>query len=162
MKAYGRVDVQTHLFLTSVLVGGEWSASCPGHFTTGERALGTHSIGGWVGRRTSLGDMEKRKFLLLPGIELRRKCTALRQNNGQCGHSWIWIMEIHPLLNTWGGSVLDRTDALYSGCIRILAKRLAIWLGIFVGFLYIQANAGSSMSIQTTVSFHTFPSSFTH
>jgi hypothetical protein len=27
MKAYGGVDVQMHIFLTSALVGGEWSAS---------------------------------------------------------------------------------------------------------------------------------------
>jgi hypothetical protein len=29
-------------FLTTALVGGEWSASCPCHFTTEERAPGTH------------------------------------------------------------------------------------------------------------------------
>jgi hypothetical protein len=31
----------------------------------------THWIGGWVGPRTGLDDMEKRKFLPLPGLELR-------------------------------------------------------------------------------------------
>jgi hypothetical protein len=36
MKAYGGVDVQMHIFLTSALVGGEWSASRPGRFTLGE------------------------------------------------------------------------------------------------------------------------------
>jgi hypothetical protein len=41
MKAYEVVDVYIHIFLTSALVGGEWSASRPGHFTTGERAPGT-------------------------------------------------------------------------------------------------------------------------
>jgi hypothetical protein len=41
MKAYGGVDVYSHIFLTSALVGGEWSASRPGRFTTGERARGT-------------------------------------------------------------------------------------------------------------------------
>jgi hypothetical protein len=29
MKTYGGVDVQTHVFFTSALVGGEWSASRP-------------------------------------------------------------------------------------------------------------------------------------
>jgi hypothetical protein len=57
--------------LTSTLVGGEWSASCSSLFTLGERAPATHWIGGWVGARTGLDDMEKRKFLPLPGLELR-------------------------------------------------------------------------------------------
>jgi hypothetical protein len=62
MKAYGGVVVQIHIFLTSALVGGEWSASRPGHFTPGERAPGTHWIGGWVDPRAGLDDVEKRKF----------------------------------------------------------------------------------------------------
>jgi hypothetical protein len=59
------------VLLTSALVLGEWSASCPGRFTPGERAPGTHWIGGWVGPRPGLNDVEKRKFLTLPGLELR-------------------------------------------------------------------------------------------
>jgi hypothetical protein len=61
MKAYGGVGVQFHVFLTSAVVGGEWSASPPGHFTPGERALGTHWIGGSVGPRTGLDDVGKRR-----------------------------------------------------------------------------------------------------
>jgi hypothetical protein len=38
MKAYGGVDIQILVFLTSVLVGGEWSASSPARFTARERA----------------------------------------------------------------------------------------------------------------------------
>jgi hypothetical protein len=53
------VDVQIHVFFTSAVVGGEWSASRPGRFTPGERAPGTHRIGGWVGPRTGLEDVEK-------------------------------------------------------------------------------------------------------
>jgi hypothetical protein len=59
------------LFLTSALVGGEWSTSRPGRFTTGERAHGTHWIGGWVDLRAGLDNLEKRKFLTSPGLELR-------------------------------------------------------------------------------------------
>jgi hypothetical protein len=59
MKTYVVVDVQTHVFLTSALVGNEWSASRFGHFTPGERDPGTHWIGGWVGPRASLDNMEK-------------------------------------------------------------------------------------------------------
>jgi hypothetical protein len=65
METYGGADLQIRVFLTSALVGGEWSASRPGRFTPG-----THWIGGWVGPRTGL-DVERRKILLLPGIELR-------------------------------------------------------------------------------------------
>jgi hypothetical protein len=59
------------LFLTSALVGGEWSTSRPGRFTPRERAPGTHWIGGWVDLRAGLYDLENRKFLTLPGLELR-------------------------------------------------------------------------------------------
>jgi len=34
--------------LTSALDGGEWSALRTGRFIPGERAPGTHWIGGWV------------------------------------------------------------------------------------------------------------------
>jgi hypothetical protein len=59
-----------HIFLTSALVGGEWSALRPGRFTPGERTPGTHWIGGSVGSRAGLDDVEKRKSLILPGLEL--------------------------------------------------------------------------------------------
>jgi hypothetical protein len=54
------------LFLTSALDIGELSASRPSRFTPG-----TRWIGGWVGPRDGLGDLEKRKFLTQPGPELR-------------------------------------------------------------------------------------------
>jgi hypothetical protein len=71
MKAYGGVDAQIHIFLTSALVGGEWSASRPCHFTPGEIASGILWIGGWVCNKGGLDDAEKRKFLTLPRPELR-------------------------------------------------------------------------------------------
>jgi hypothetical protein len=70
MKAYGGVDVWIYIFLTLALAGGEWSASRPCRFTPGEIAPGTHWIG-WVSPRAALDDVEKRKFLTLPGLELR-------------------------------------------------------------------------------------------
>jgi hypothetical protein len=38
IKAYGGVLVQIHAFFTSALIGGEWSAPCPCHFTPWEKA----------------------------------------------------------------------------------------------------------------------------
>jgi hypothetical protein len=56
--------------MTSSLDGGEWSASRPGRFTPRERAPGTHWIGGWVGPRTVLEAVVKRKIPSPPpGIE---------------------------------------------------------------------------------------------
>jgi hypothetical protein len=54
------MDVYIHVFLTSALVGGEWSTSRPGRFIPGERAP-----------RTVLDDVKKRKISPLPGLELR-------------------------------------------------------------------------------------------
>jgi hypothetical protein len=45
-------------FLDLGIIGGEWSASHPCPFTSGERAPGTHWTGGWVDPRVGLDDME--------------------------------------------------------------------------------------------------------
>jgi hypothetical protein len=65
------VGIEDQIFLTSALVGGEWSASRLGRFTPKERASGTHWIGGWVGPRAGVENVKKRIFLTLPGLELR-------------------------------------------------------------------------------------------
>jgi hypothetical protein len=72
MKTDREVDAEIHIFLTSALVGGEWLASHLGRFTPGERAPSTHWIGGWVDPRAGLDDVERTKFLTLPGLEDRR------------------------------------------------------------------------------------------
>jgi hypothetical protein len=58
MKAYGTVNVQIHIFLISALVAGEWSASRAWRFTPEEIASGTHWIGGRVGPRAGLDNVE--------------------------------------------------------------------------------------------------------
>jgi hypothetical protein len=63
MKTHGRVEIQLHRFLTSVLDGGEWSASRHDHFATRERDPDTHWIGGWVSHRDSLEAVAKKKYL---------------------------------------------------------------------------------------------------
>jgi hypothetical protein len=60
MKAYGGVDVYIHVFLPSVLVGCEWSASRPGRSNPF-----AHWIESWVAPSDGLNDVEKRKFLTL-------------------------------------------------------------------------------------------------
>jgi hypothetical protein len=67
MKAYGGVDVQIHIFLTSALAGGEWSASRPGRLIPGERAPGTHWIG-WVDPRSRPGRHGEEKILDSTGM----------------------------------------------------------------------------------------------
>jgi hypothetical protein len=57
--------------LTSAVVGDEWSASRLCRFTLRDKVPGTRWIGGWVGSRTGLDHMEKRKFLSLSELELR-------------------------------------------------------------------------------------------
>jgi hypothetical protein len=52
--------------------GTSWrSVSRPGLFNPEERASGTHWTGGWVDPRADLDDVEMRKSLALPGLELQ-------------------------------------------------------------------------------------------
>jgi hypothetical protein len=63
MKMYGGSEGTAPAYLTSALDGGEWSASHSCCFTPRENVPGTHWVGGWVGPRTSLDAVEKRKIL---------------------------------------------------------------------------------------------------
>jgi hypothetical protein len=69
MKIYGE--------WTSVLDGGEWSASLPGRFTPG-----THWIGGWVGSRAGLDAVNKTVACIKP-ISRQIKRLETNQGNGQ-------------------------------------------------------------------------------
>jgi hypothetical protein len=62
MKTYGGVDVQIHVFLTSALVGGEWSATCFGRFTPWERSPGIHWVGVWVDPQSWSGRRGEKKI----------------------------------------------------------------------------------------------------
>jgi hypothetical protein len=57
--------------LTTALAGGEWSASRPDRSIPGERAPDTHWIGGSVDPIVGMDDVETKKFLTLPGLELQ-------------------------------------------------------------------------------------------
>jgi hypothetical protein len=67
-------------FLDQALVGGEWSASRPDRFISGERDPSTHWIEGWMEPRAGMDDVGTLKFLILPGLELRFLC---RPDRGQ-------------------------------------------------------------------------------
>jgi hypothetical protein len=53
-------------FLTLALDGGEWSASRPCRFTSGETAPCTHRIGDWVGPRAGLDTTGNRTRTVQP------------------------------------------------------------------------------------------------
>jgi hypothetical protein len=92
MKAYGGVDLQIHIFLTSALAGDEWSASRPGRFTP--RGKGPrYQLDRWMGGpQNSEDDVEKRKFLTLPGLELRPlNCPARNQSLYRLRYSGYYV-----------------------------------------------------------------------
>jgi hypothetical protein len=62
MKAYWRSGGIAPCILDLGTRLGEWSASRPGRFTPRERAPDTHWIGRWVGPRTVLDTVVKRKI----------------------------------------------------------------------------------------------------
>jgi hypothetical protein len=65
---YGVEDVQIEVFLASALVGNNWSFLGVGSFNLGEVVLFTHWIGGSVGPRAGVQNMEQRKILDPTGI----------------------------------------------------------------------------------------------
>jgi hypothetical protein len=78
MKTYGGDDVCTHVFLTSTLVGDEWSASRPGRFTQ------VKELQVPVGQEAELEPepiwTKKRTFFIVSGLELQPfRCPACSQ-----------------------------------------------------------------------------------
>jgi len=61
MKAYWDCGYSSTHSLTSMLDGGEWSASCPSCFSPRERAPCTHWIGSWVGPQSHSGHSGEEK-----------------------------------------------------------------------------------------------------
>jgi hypothetical protein len=67
MKIYLEADVWIQVFLTSPVVEGKWLTSRSCRFTPGERAPSAHWIGRWVGPRTGLDDVKRRRKLAPTG-----------------------------------------------------------------------------------------------
>jgi hypothetical protein len=53
----------------------------PAALPPGEKVPGTHWIGGWVGPTACLDDVEKTKFVTLPGLELRTVGRSARSQS---------------------------------------------------------------------------------
>jgi hypothetical protein len=76
-----------------------WSTSHPSRFNPWERAPSTHWTGGWVDPKAGLDDMEKRKFLILPGLELRPLgCPARSQSLYRLCYPSLKIIKSHIIL----------------------------------------------------------------
>jgi hypothetical protein len=65
IEAYGGVHIEIHIFLTSVLAGGEWPVSRPDRLDP----------------RNGLNDVVKRKFLTLSGHQILRLCRRGRSQS---------------------------------------------------------------------------------
>jgi hypothetical protein len=140
MKACGGSGCIDPHFLTSALVGGL------GRFNSRERGPGTHWIGGWVGPRADLDDVQKRKFLTLPGLGrparshllYRLHCPDTYKNV----HLWIINISIYwkEPRNAQEGNDLFLTMFVYlfiyvfKFYLRILSLARTIWWGV-IGFL---------------------------
>jgi hypothetical protein len=86
MKTCEKVEVQFLSFLTSALDGDEWSGLRSGRFILWERDPGTYWIGGWLGRRTGLNAVAKRKI----------PCPCRESNPGHPASSLVVILtELH-------------------------------------------------------------------
>jgi hypothetical protein len=71
MKIRGEVEVQLHNSSPRHWMETSVQLHAPAALPSEERAPSTYCIGGWVDPTTGLDDLEKRKFLTLPGLELR-------------------------------------------------------------------------------------------
>jgi hypothetical protein len=89
MKAYGRVEVKLHSFLTSTLNGDKPSPSCFGRSTPGKK--NTELVEHKVGRRAELDVLEKRKIFWRSWIPNH----ILRLSSQQPSHCTDGAVQIH-------------------------------------------------------------------
>jgi hypothetical protein len=131
IKIYGGSGGIAPTFLTSALDGGEWSASNSYRFASGERALSTHSIGGWVGPRTGLGGMEKRKIWQFRKSNLNRQARSLSLYRLSYNYfpyfrtaRWCSVRNRDPLLTTKRRtSAADGKQGVITGAYACLHSR---------------------------------------
>jgi hypothetical protein len=71
MKTYGGVCIDLHFLDLGTSCRWVVSLTLPVALPSGKQPPGTQWIGGWVDPRTCPDNVEKSKFLTLPGLELR-------------------------------------------------------------------------------------------
>jgi hypothetical protein len=98
--------VYIHIFSTSALVGGEWPASRPCRYTPGEKAPGSHWIGGWVDIKAFMVDVEKRKFLTLPGLKPWPLSLPARSQS-------LYWLRLHGSLYNVDDKMINQYGAVY-------------------------------------------------
>jgi hypothetical protein len=68
MKTYGHGDINPRILDIIIIWSGQLDASAA---LPPRKATSIHWIDGWVGLRTGVDNVERRKILLLPGLELQ-------------------------------------------------------------------------------------------
>jgi hypothetical protein len=112
-------------FFTSALDGGEWSASHPSRFTSGEIAAGAHWLGGWEGPRAGVYGVERRQILhcresLTEGEMMELKILNLNAINFFkvpaslcCDRLWWRIVSLLVCARTYS-SIQQRCSSMHS------------------------------------------------
>jgi hypothetical protein len=124
--------VYLHIFLTSALVGGQWSASRLCRFTRGERDPRTHWIRGWGWGPEPVWTTWRKKFLTLPWLELQLlSCPARSQSLYRLrypGYYKMWLEETIFVSNVAAGNsgrcrrALDKETPIRSSEVDSLQK----------------------------------------
>jgi hypothetical protein len=119
MKTYGGSGGIAPPFLTSAL-DGEWLASRPGHFIPGNRAPGTHWIGGWVGPRIGL-------------YAVKRKILTWRESNADrpARRHTDWAIQTPPL-SVWYHYYKCFTVSVLSLLTSLWKNKLGLWYHVAV------------------------------
>jgi hypothetical protein len=115
----GGGGLQIHIFLTLVLAGVNSQLHALAALYLGDKAPSTHWIGGWVGTRAGLDDVEKRIFLTLPGLELRHLGRPARSQSLYWLHypsfvkrNYTWKIEYFESMVAWTSLALSTTSPL--------------------------------------------------
>jgi hypothetical protein len=147
MKTYGGLEVIAQPFLTLLLDGGEWSASCPGRVIPREPAPGIYCVGGWVGPGAGLGALEKRKMLPLSWIESGLDgCPShsLSPYRSSCYASYLCYMYVWVHIKTW------------SSRQGVEGKDYAAWPDIRISVFVLEAVNFLMKFVQLCLLFHLF------